>query len=59
MEAECSKIKEEIYRISWSMRGGVSSHDLFYLYSIEDRLIMNKIISENIEITNKSRLPLI
>jgi hypothetical protein len=41
------------------MRGGVSSNDLFYLYSIEDRTILSKIISENIEASKKSGMPLI
>lgn len=54
MESETKRIKEEIFRLSWGMRGGVSSEALFYLYSHEDRMILNKIISENIETTKKS-----
>jgi hypothetical protein len=41
------------------MRGGVSSQDLFHIYSFEDRQIMNNIIKENIELTKKSGLPLL
>tara|TARA_B110000503_G_scaffold122932_1_gene188050 strand:- start:1122 stop:1247 length:126 start_codon:yes stop_codon:yes gene_type:complete len=41
------------------MRGGVSSEDLFWVYSVEDREIISKIISDNIELTNKTGLPLI
>jgi hypothetical protein len=41
------------------MRGGVNSTDLFYLYSYEDRKIMNDIIKENIETTKNTRLPLL
>lgn len=41
------------------MRGGVSSHDLFHIYSYEDRTIMNAIIKENIEATKKSGLTLV
>lgn len=51
-------IKDEIFRISWFMRGGVSSHDLLHEYSVEDRDIMNKIIKENIENTKNTKLPL-
>lgn len=51
-------IKDEIFRISWFMRGGVNSQDLFHLYSQEDRDIMNKIIKENIENTKNTKLPL-
>jgi hypothetical protein len=41
------------------MRGGVTSEDLFWKYSVEDREIINKIIKENIEATNKSGIPLV
>ena len=36
------------------MRGGVTADQLFYLYSYEDRTIMNNIIKENIELTKKT-----
>jgi hypothetical protein len=52
-------IKDEIFRISWYMRGGVSSHDLFHTYSVEDRQIINQIIKDNIEITKKTQMPII
>jgi hypothetical protein len=41
------------------MRGGVDSMDVFYRYSLEDREVMHKIITDNIETTNKTGLPLI
>lgn len=41
------------------MRGGVSSYDLFHLYSYEDRGIISKLVKENIETTKKSGLPLL
>jgi len=41
------------------MRGGVTSEELFWKYSLEDREIISKIISDNIETTNKTGLPLI
>jgi hypothetical protein len=59
MERETKKIKEEIYRISWAMRGGVTSHDLFHYYSHEDRVIMDSIIEKNVEITRKSGINII
>lgn len=55
---ELKSIKDDIFRISWFMRGGVSSQDLFHIYSQEDREIMNKIIKENIENTKNTKLPL-
>jgi hypothetical protein len=59
MELITKQIKDEIFRISWYMRGGVSSDDLFHKYSYEDRQIMNEIIKDNIEATKTSRLPLV
>lgn len=59
MEVETKQLKDEFFRLSWYMRGGVSSQDLFHVYSYEDRKIMNEIIKENIEITKTSRMPLI
>jgi hypothetical protein len=58
-ESATNQIKVEIFRISWYMRGGVSSQDLFHTYSYEDRQIMNTIIKDNIEATKNSRLALI
>lgn len=54
MEAETKDIKDEIYRICWGMRGGVTEHALFHTLSHEDRAIMNKIIVENIETMKKT-----
>lgn len=54
MEVEAKDIKEEMYRICWGMRGGVTEHALFHTLSHEDRVIMNKIILENIETMKKT-----
>ncbi len=59
LELQIKDIKDEIFRISWYMRGGVNSQDLFFSYSVEDRKIMTEIIKENIETTKKSRLAII
>jgi hypothetical protein len=59
MEAETKQLKDEIFRLSWYMRGGVTSYDLFHVYSYEDRKIINEIVKENIEITKNSRLAII
>jgi hypothetical protein len=58
-ENQAKDIKDEIFRISWYMRGGVSSEDLFHVYSVEDRKIINEIIKENIENTKKARMSLV
>jgi hypothetical protein len=41
------------------MRGGVSSQDLFHVYSYEDRMLINEIVKENIETTKKSGMAII
>jgi hypothetical protein len=41
------------------MRGGVNSDDLFHKYSYEDRVIINEIVKDNIEITKKTGMNLI
>ncbi|NBR61956.1 MAG: hypothetical protein EBT86_10000 [Actinobacteria bacterium] len=59
MELATKRIKDDIFTISWYMRGGVTSYELFHVYSSEDRAILNDIIKNNIENTKKSGLPLI
>lgn len=59
VDDEAQSIKDDIFRISWFMRGGVNSYDLFHMYSAEDRKIMHKIIKENVENTKSSRMPLL
>lgn len=59
MELATKRIKDDIFTISWYMRGGVTADDLFHVYSAEDRAIMNDIIKNNIENTKKSGLPLL
>lgn len=41
------------------MRGGVSINDLFDRYSFDDRENMYKLISENIETTKETQMPLL
>ena len=59
MENHTKEIKYNVFKISWYMRGGVTSEDLFWRYSIEDRNILNDVIKENIEVVNKTGLPLV
>ena len=57
-DLQCKQIKDDIFTISWYMRGGVTAQELLHIYSYEDRTIMNGIIKNNIELTKKSGLPL-
>lgn len=59
MEAEAKEIKYNIFKICWYMRGGVTARELFWDYSAEDRMILNDIIKENIELVNKTGMPLL
>jgi ABC-type antimicrobial peptide transport system permease subunit len=55
-DKDSKAIREEILRICWHMRGGISYDDGFML-SDQDRKIISKIIDENIETTKKTGLP--
>ena len=56
MEGEQKKIKTELTKICWFMRGGVTLDEAYSLSS-DDREIINSIVKENIETTKKSGLP--
>lgn len=55
-ERESKAIKEELLRICWYMRGGISYDDASLLSQTE-RGIIDKIIKDNMETTKKSGLP--
>jgi hypothetical protein len=56
MDREVEAIKQEIYRCSWFMRGGVTAENLFSV-DVRDIEIIQKIISQNLETTKDSGLP--
>jgi len=53
------QIKDDAYRIGWYMRGSFSYEDLLFKISHEDRELLNKIIKDNVETTNKVGMPLV
>lgn len=55
-ELESKAIKDELFRICWYMRGGVTYSESLML-SREDREIIAKIIEKNLETTKESGLP--
>jgi hypothetical protein len=59
MDQETKQFKEELFRICWYMRGGVTVNDLLYLYSYEDREAIYVIIKENIKATKETQMPLL
>lgn len=56
MEKESKAIKDEIYRLCWFMRGGMTLIEAYNLAS-EDIEVINNIIKDNLETTKKSNLP--
>ena len=56
MEAECNDIRAESLKMSWYMRGGITYVDVLNL-SIAERNMISKIIEDNLETTQKSKLP--
>ena len=56
MDREVRALKEEILRMCWFMRGGVSYSDLLEL-SNSERTIIAEIIKGNLETTKETRMP--
>ena len=56
MERESKAIKDSILRICWYMRGSISYDDSMLLSNVDIEII-NKIIKDNLETTQKSKLP--
>jgi hypothetical protein len=56
MEKETKAIKDEIFRVCWFMRGSVSITEAYEM-SQEDFGVMNKVISDNLETTKKTKMP--
>lgn len=59
LEKEIQEFKNELARISWYMRGGVTVHELLHIYSADDRENFYSVIKENIDITKETKMPLI
>ena len=56
MEKETKAMRDNVLRICWYMRGSIS-YDDGMLLSPQDRELINKIIKDNLETTQKSKLP--
>lgn len=55
-EKDSKALKKELFRLCWYMRGGLS-YDEASMLSYEERRIINDIIEENLETTEKTKLP--
>ena len=56
MEGEAKEIRNDIIKMCWYMRGGVTYSEGMNM-SYQERDIINNIIKENLETTKKSGLP--
>ena len=55
-ENEIKNIKDELLRICWYMRGGISYNDSMDL-TMEDRRLVTKIVQDNLDTAKKSGMP--
>lgn len=56
METETKKIRHEILKLCWYMRGGLTYEEGIQL-GYQEREIISSIINENLETTKKTNLP--
>ena len=56
MDKDCQSIRQEALKISWFMRGGIT-YDQTMALSIQERDLINDLITDNLETTKKSGLP--
>lgn len=56
MEKEAKALKDDVLRICWYMRGSISYDDGMML-SHNDKELINKIVKDNLETTQKSGMP--
>lgn len=59
LEKEIQDFKNELARISWYMRGGVTVQELMHVYSFDDRENFYTVIKENIDMTKETKMPFI
>lgn len=59
LDKEIAVFKEELFRISWYMRGGITVNELLFSFSHDDRTAAYAIIKENIESTKNTGMNLI
>jgi hypothetical protein len=53
LDNEVLQIKDELFRLCWYMRGGVTLDEAFAL-SYEERKVVSEIIKDNLETTKKT-----
>jgi len=56
LDRDTKAIKEDLLRMCWFMRGGVTYHEALMM-SIEERELIGKIINSNLEVTKETQMP--
>ena len=56
MDQEADALRKQGLKMSWYMRGGASCEDVMNM-SYHGRMMLNELIKENLETTQKSKLP--
>jgi hypothetical protein len=56
MEKETRNIRQEVLKLCWYMRGGLTYDEGMQLSQV-DRDIINELVKDNLETTKKSGLP--
>ena len=56
MDKEIRAIKDELFKMCWFMRGGMTITEAYETDSL-DREIIGKLIESNLETTNKTKMP--
>lgn len=56
MENETKALKQELFKMCWFMRGGLTMSEAYQL-DHTDREIIGALIKENLEITKESGMP--
>ena len=56
MEKETRNIRQEVLKLCWYMRGGLTYDEAMQLGQVE-RDIINELVKDNLETTKKSGLP--
>lgn len=56
MEKEANDIRAQCLKMSWYLRGGGTYEDVLNM-SFQERKLINELIKENMETTQKSKLP--
>jgi len=55
-EKDTKALREELIKICWFMRGGITISEAFLL-TTDDRILVGKLIEENLNVTKESGLP--